>query len=132
MTIKLNKNLVEKMVKIYYHDEYGVDVDVKITPYIRVVGYYEDEICDLKTVLKGKRKLYDEMVDIEIILSDIELKRVIRHCLEKEDYEISNIELDKKIEREDYFYETGRKQANFHGVSVEVKEKVKKIGGKHE
>ena len=132
MTIKLNKNMVEKMVKIYYHDEYDVDVDVKITPYIRVVGYHEDEICDIKTVLKGKRKLYDEMVDVEIILTDLELKQIIRHSLEKEDYEISNIELDKKIEREDYFYYTGRKQANFHGVNVVVKEKVKKLGGNHE
>ncbi|MBR2827733.1 MAG: hypothetical protein IKE70_00675 [Bacilli bacterium] len=129
MTIKLNKNLVEKMVKNYYHDEYDVNVDVKITSYIKTVGYYEDEICDIKTVLKGKRKLYDEMVDIEIILSDLELRQVIRHSLEKEGYEISNIELDKKIEREDYFNHTGRKQANFHGVRVELKEKVKKIGG---
>ena len=85
--------------------------------------------CVLDVKVTGTMKFMGDDVKTEISVSEEELYNAVKYCLEKHGHEPISIEVEKGIRTRTEGYGTGettKEVPYFDGVSVEVKDNVKR------
>ena len=133
MKLKLDKKIALKMIEKYYKDQMDVEGVATAIPEKEYDDYGMGESCVVRVLIKGKMQMMGETIATELEVSEEEIKNAIQYCIEQEGYTFVNQTMDKGLTDETTGYGMGERTIQkpyFKGITVDIKENTKKIGGK--
>ena len=125
MEIKYSKNDLKDLIKKYYLEMEGQDVEVIITSKAELVDFYGNtNICVTNISIKEIVTLLNKKVTIEEIISKDDLYNIFNIMLENEGYILGNLEYDEGIKKVCvgcYMNEHMENKPYFNGVILSVR-----------
>jgi len=124
MEIKYSKNDLKDLIKKYYLEMKGQDVEVNITSKSELVGFYGTNTCVTNISIKEIVTLLNKKVTIEETISKDDLYNMFSVMLESEGYSLSDLEYDSGIKEKCvgcYMNEHMENKPYFNGVILSVR-----------
>lgn len=124
MEIKYSKNDLKDLIKKYYLEMEGQDVEVSITSKNELVGFYGTNTCVTTIKVKESVTILGKTTITEVVISKDDLYNMFSVMLESEGYSLSDLEYDSGIKEKCvgcYMNEHMESKPYFNGVILSVR-----------
>lgn len=125
MEIVLNREVIKKLLILYYQKYENIDCNINIRASLEKVGWYEEEQCVVRICQIIENDLFGKVVKAKRELEEKEIKEALRIILLEKGYEMTGLTINNEIREKcsgygmcEHYYNT----PYFGGITIYTKE----------